>query len=168
MISAVIGVPDKLFLNTSIPVFLLVIEHNSKDVLFIDASKEFIKKAAQNDMEEKYIEKVVNTFLNRKEVEKYSYIASYEEIEENDFNLNIPRYVDTFEEEPLPDVRQILKDLKQIDEEETKIKADLYSMLNDLTGSKEDMEVVEMHKNILKPKKPAKEVIGQLSFEGLL
>ena len=168
MISAVIGVPDKLFLNTSIPVFLLVIEHNSKDVLFIDASKEFIKKAAQNDMEEKHIEKVVNTFLNRKEVEKYSYIASYEEIEENDFNLNIPRYVDTFEEEPLPDVRQILKDLKQIDEEETKIKADLYSMLNDLTESKEDMEVVEMHKNILKPKKPAKEVIGQLSFEGLL
>ena len=168
MISAVIGVPDKLFLNTSIPVFLLVIEHNSKDVLFIDASKEFIKKAAQNDMEEKHIEKVVNTFLNRKEVEKYSYIASYKEIEENDFNLNIPRYVDSFEEEPLPDVRQILKNLKQIDEEETKIKADLYSMLNDLTGSKEDMKVVEMHKNILKPKKPAKEVIGQLSFEGLL
>lgn len=168
MISAVIGVPDKLFLNTSIPVFLLVIEHNSKDVLFIDASKEFIKKAAQNDMEEKHIEKVVNTFLNRKEAEKYSYIASYEEIEENDFNLNIPRYVDTFEEEPLPDVRQILKNLKQIDEEETKIKADLYSMLNDLTGSKEDMEVVETHKNILKPKRQEKEVIGQLSFEGLL
>ena len=119
-------------------------------------------------MEEKHIEKVVNTFLNRKEVEKYSYIASYKEIEENDFNLNIPRYVDSFEEEPLPDVRQILKNLKQIDEEETKIKADLYSMLNDLTGSKEDMKVVEMHKNILKPKKPAKEVIGQLSFEGLL
>lgn len=168
MISAVIGVPDKLFLNTSIPVFLLVLEYHSQDVLFIDASKEFVKKAAQNDLDQQHIEKVVNTFLNRREIEKYSYIAKYEEIEENDFNLNIPRYVDTFEEEPLPDVRQILKNLKQIDEEETKIKADLYSMLNDLTGSKEDMEVVEMHKNILKPKKPAKEVIGQLSFEGLL
>lgn len=168
MISAVIGVPDKLFLNTSIPVFLLVLEHNSKDVLFVDASKEFVKKAAQNDMKEEHIEKVVNTFLNRKEIEKYSHIASYEEIEGNDFNLNIPRYVDTFEEEPLPDIRQILKDLKQIDQEETQLKADLYSMLNDLTGSKEDMEVVEMHKNILKPKKTAKEVTGQLSFEGLL
>lgn len=168
MISAVIGVPDKLFLNTSIPVFLLVLEYHSQDVLFIDASKEFVKKAAQNDLDQQHIEKVVNTFLNRREIEKYSYIAKYEEIEENDFNLNIPRYVDTFEEEPLPDVRQILKNLKQIDEEETKIKADLYSMLNDLTGSKEDMEVVEMHKNILKTKKPAKEVIGQLSFEGLL
>lgn len=89
-------------------------------------------------------------------------------IEENDFNLNIPRYVDTFEEEPLPDVRQILKNLKQIDQEETKLKADLYDMLNDMTGSKEDMEVVETHKNILKPKKQEKEVIGQLSFEGLL
>ena len=95
-------------------------------------------------------------------------VTKYEEIEENDFNLNIPRYVDTFEEEPLPDVRQILKNLKQIDQEETKLKADLYDMLNDMTGSKEDMEVVETHKNILKPKKQEKEVIGQLSFEGLL
>lgn len=168
MISAVIGVPDKLFLNTSIPVFLLVLEYHSENVLFIDASKEFVKKAAQNDMEQQHIEKVVNTFLERKEVEKYSYIATYEEIEENDFNLNIPRYVDTFEEEPLPDVRQILKNLKQIDQEETKLKADLYDMLNDLTGSKEDMEVVETHKNILKQKRQEKEVIGQLSFEGLL
>ena len=168
MISAVIGVPDKLFLNTSIPVFLLVLEYHSQDVLFIDASKEFVKKAAQNDMEQQHIEKVVNTFLERKEIEKYSYVATYEEIEENDFNLNIPRYVDTFEEESLPDVRQILKNLKQIDQEETKLKADLYDMLNDLTGSKEDMEVVETHKNILKPKRQEKEVIGQLSFEGLL
>lgn len=168
MISAVIGVPDKLFLNTSIPVFLLVLEYHSQDVLFIDASKEFVKKAAQNDLDQQHIEKVVNTFLDRREIEKYSYIAKYEEIEENDFNLNIPRYVDTFEEEPLPDVRQILKNLKQIDQEETKLKADLYDMLNDMTGSKEDMEVVETHKNILKPKKQEKEVIGQLSFEGLL
>lgn len=168
MISAVIGVPDKLFLNTSIPVFLLVLEYHSQDVLFIDASKEFVKKAAQNDLDQQHIEKVVNTFLNRREIEKYSYIAKYEEIEENDFNLNIPRYVDTFEEEALPDVRQILKNLKQIDQEETKLKADLYDMLNDLTGSKEDMDVVETHKNILKPKRQEKEVIGQLSFEGLL
>ena len=168
MISAVIGVPDKLFLNTSIPVFLLVLEYHSQDVLFIDASKEFVKKAAQNDLDQQHIEKVVNTFLDRREIEKYSYIAKYEEIEENDFNLNIPRYVDTFEEEPLPDVRQILKNLKQIDQEETKLKANLYDMLNDMTGSKEDMEVVETHKNILKPKKQEKEVIGQLSFEGLL
>lgn len=168
MISAVIGVPDKLFLNTSIPVFLLVLEYHSQDVLFIDASKEFIKKAAQNDMEQQHIEKVVNTFLNRKEIEKYSHIAKYEEIEENDYNLNIPRYVDTFEEEPLPDIQEILANLKEIDKEERKLKSELYDMLDDLTGNKDDMEVVEMHKNILKPKKQAKEVIGQLSFEGLL
>ena len=144
---------------------MLVLEYHSDNVLFIDASKGFVKKASQNDMNQQQIKKVVNTFLDRKEIEKYSYIASYEEIEENDFNLNIPRYVDTFEEEPLPDVRKIIKNLKQIDQEETRLKADLYSMLNDLTGSKEDMEVVEMHKNILKTKRPVKEVIGQLSFE---
>ena len=146
MISAVIGVPDKLFLNTQIPVFLLVLEKHSDDVLFIDASKDFVKKAAQNDMKEEHINKVIETFQKRKEVERYSHVASYEEIEENDFNLNIPRYVDTFIPEPLPDMKQILRDLKAIDDEETKLKEELYDMLDNLTGNKEDMKLIEAHK----------------------
>lgn len=73
MISAVIGVPDKLFLNTSIPVFLLVLEYHSQDVLFIDASKEFVKKAAQNDLDQQHIEKVVNTFLDRRDRKIFIY-----------------------------------------------------------------------------------------------
>ena len=93
LINAVIGLPDKLFLNTSIPVFVLILQYDSPDILFIDASKDFIKKSAQNDMTEQQTGKVVDTFLNRQEVERYSHITSYSEIEKNDFNLNIPRYV---------------------------------------------------------------------------
>lgn len=166
MINAVIGLPDKLFLNTSIPVFLLILERNSNNVLFVDASKEFTKKSKQNDMEDAHIEKIVNTFQDREEIEKYSHIASYEEIEKNDFNLNIPRYVDTYEEEPLPDIEKILQELTKIDEEEEKTKAELYKMLDELTGSKEDEEAIEKHKRMLKKNK--REMIGQMTLEELL
>lgn len=73
-------------------------------------------------MTEQQTGKVVDTFLNRQEVERYSHITSYSEIEKNDFNLNIPRYVDSFVHEPLPDVRKILTNLREIDEEEKKLK----------------------------------------------
>ena len=118
-------------------------------------------------MKEEHINKVIETFQKRKEVERYSHVASYEEIEENDFNLNIPRYVDTFIPEPLPDMKQILRDLKAIDDEETKLKEELYDMLDNLTGNKEDMKLIEAHKNILK-KKPKEQEYGQMTFEGLL
>lgn len=156
LINAVIGLPDKLFLNTSIPVFVLILQYDSPDILFIDASKDFIKKSAQNDMTEQQTGKVVDTFLNRQEVERYSHITSYSEIEKNDFNLNIPRYVDSFVHEPLPDVRKILTNLREIDEEEKKVKDELYKMLQDLTGNAEDMNAIEMHKIILNPKQRRK------------
>ena len=156
LINAVIRLPDKLFLNTSIPVFVLILQYDSPDILFIDASKDFIKKSAQNDMTEQQTGKVVDTFLNRQEVERYSHITSYSEIEKNDFNLNIPRYVDSFVHEPLPDVRKILTNLREIDEEEKKVKDELYKMLQDLTGNAEDMNAIEMHKIILNPKQRRK------------
>lgn len=168
LINAIIGVPDKLFLNTQIPVFLLVIERNSENVLFIDASKEFVKGKKQNDLDKKHIKKIVNVFIERKEIEKFSHISTYEEIHENDFNLNIPRYVDTYEEEPLPDIQKILAELKRIDIQEEKAKKELYNMLEDLTGNKEDMRTIERHKALLKPRQQKKEMIGQMTFEGLL
>lgn len=167
MISAVIGLPDKLFLNTQIPVCLLICERASENVLFIDASKEFIKNAAQNNMKKEHIEKIVSTFIERKEKEKYSHVASYDEIKENDFNLNIPRYVDSFEEEHLPDIENILCKLKTIDEEEIKTREKIYGFLDELTGNEEDMKMVEKHKRILK-RNTKKETMGQLSFEDLL
>lgn len=153
LIHAIIGLPDKLFLNTSIPVFVFVLQKNSENVLFIDASKDFVKKSAQNDMTEEQISRVVSTYLNRNEIDKYSHIASYSEIEENDYNLNIPRYVDSFIPEPLPDATEILENLKTIDEEEQMVKTELYKMLSILVGNDEDMKIVQDHKRIIKPNK---------------
>lgn len=153
LIHAVIGLPDKLFLNTSIPVFIFVLQRKSENVLFIDASKDFVKKSAQNDMTEEQISRVVSTYLNRNEIDKYSHIASYSEIEENDYNLNIPRYVDSFIPEQLPDATEILENLKTIDEEEQMVKTELYKMLSNLVGNDEDMKIVQDHKRIIKPNK---------------
>ena len=85
-----------------------------QDVLFIDASNEFEKVKNQNKLRPEDIEKIVNTYANREEIEKYSHRASLEEIRENDFNLNIPRYVDTFEEEEPIDLDEVCIELKKI------------------------------------------------------
>lgn len=153
LINAVIGLPDKLFLNTGIPVCLLILEKNSPNILFIDAAKEFEKKSAQNDMTKMQIQKTVDAFHNRSEKERFAHVATYSEIENNDYNLNIPRYVDTFVSEPLPDMKELLRDLKEIDEEEHKAKNALYKMLGQLEGSDEATDLVYRHRKILKPKK---------------
>lgn len=155
LINAVIGLPDKLFLNTSIPVCLLILEQNSRNIFFIDASKDFEKRAAQNDMTSDQIHRVVDAFKQRKDIEKYAHIATYEEIVRNDYNLNIPRYVDIFEAEPLPDVERILNELRSINEEEEKIATNLYRMLGELTASREDEKQIEKHRELLKGKPKA-------------
>lgn len=76
-------------------------------------------------------------------------MASYEEIKDNDFNLNIPRYVDTYEPEPLPDMKTLLKELEEIRQEERKTMSDLYEMLGDLVGPVEDMAIIDTHRQIL-------------------
>ena len=152
LINAVIGLPDKLFLNTSIPVCLLILEQDSPNVFFIDASKDFEKKASQNDMNTDQIHRVINIFKKRKDLEKYAHIADYEEISGNDYNLNIPRYVDSFEEEPLPDIENILRELKKIAEEEKIVTGSLYGMLGELTGTKEDTRQIKKHRKMLENK----------------
>lgn len=172
MINTVIGLPDKLFLNTNIPVCLLILERNSPNILFIDASKDFQKKSAQNDMRTDQVQRIVDVFDRRQDCEKYAYVASYEEVERNGYNLNIPRYVDSFKEEPLPDIEVILSNLKRITEEESTLQNELHKMLGDLTGGREDMEQVKKHREILKPqsrKKVAqKECTGQMELGDLL
>lgn len=87
------------------------------DVLFIDASREFEKDKNQNKLTAVNIQKIVTTYQNRQDVDKYAHVASPAEIKANDYNLNIPRYVDTFEPEPEIDLNQVKADLKQLDEE---------------------------------------------------
>lgn len=105
-ISSIIGLPSNLFFGTNIPVALIVLtkKRKEKDVLFIDASKEFEKGKNQNFLLEEHQSKIFQAYSKRKTIDKYAHVASFNEIKENDFNLNIPRYVDTFEEEEPIDI----------------------------------------------------------------
>jgi len=122
-LDAVIGLPANIFYGTSIPTCILVFKkcrENEKNVLFIDASQHFSKEKNQNILKEEDINKILDTYRNRKAEDKYSYVASLDEIKENDYNLNIPRYVDTFEEEEPVDLKAVTKEIKSIDEEMNK------------------------------------------------
>lgn len=116
-LSAVIGLPDKMFRNTSIPVCVMIFENNSEDVLFIEASKHFKTEGKFNYLTAENIDKIVDTYRNRKTVDKFSHLASLKEIEENEFNLNIPRYVDTSVREPLPDINALLDETFMLEKE---------------------------------------------------
>lgn len=119
-LDAVIGLPANIFYGTSIPTCILVFKkcrEDSDDVLFIDSSKHFEKKKNQNYLRAKDIEKLVTTYRERIQEDKYSYKASLKEIKENDYNLNIPRYVDTFEEEEEIDLDEVSVELKELDKE---------------------------------------------------
>jgi type I restriction enzyme M protein len=117
-LDAVIGLPANIFYGTSIPTCILVLKkcrEQPEDVLFIDASAYFEKAKNQNYLRDEDVEKIISTYRERLEEDKYSYRAKLEEIKENDFNLNIPRYVDTFEEEEEIDLGEIAQELRQID-----------------------------------------------------
>ena len=91
--------PSNIFFGTSIPTVILVFKksrENEDSILFIDASNEFEKGKNQNNLTDANVEKIVDTYVNRKTIDKYSYVASIDEIKENDYNLNIPRYVRYF------------------------------------------------------------------------
>lgn len=117
LIDAVIGVPDKLFLNTSIPVAIIVFNKNKTDnnILFIDGSKDFDKNGKQNVMNDKHISKIVDAYHSRKNVAKFATVVRKQEIIDNDYNLNIPRYVDTYEKEPVPAIDETISNLINIE-----------------------------------------------------
>jgi type I restriction enzyme M protein len=118
-LDAVIGLPANIFYGTGIPTCILVLkkkrEHNG-DVLFIDASQHFEKVKTQNYLRKEDITKIISTYKNRTAEDKYSYVAPLSEIAENDYNLNIPRYVDTFEEEEAVNLKAVSKELKTVAE----------------------------------------------------
>ncbi len=117
-LDAVIGLPANIFYGTGIPTCVLVFKkcrENPEDVLFIDASARFEKAKNQNLLREEDIEKIITTYRQRTVEDKYSYRAGLAEIEENDYNLNIPRYVDTFEEEEPIDLAAVTQEMKVLD-----------------------------------------------------
>lgn len=141
ILDAVIGLPANLFLNVGIPVAFLIFDksrekgganENRKDVLFIDASKEYVSGKKQNTLSEEHINKIVDTYKNRREIEKYSHIATFDEIRENDFNLNIPRYVDTFEEEEEVDLAKVKVEIVDLENELQKVQSQMTEYLKEL------------------------------------
>lgn len=141
LLDAVISMPANLFLSTPIPVAVLVFDRRREsggsrarttDVLFIDASREFKQAKTQNILEEAHIAKIVDTFNARRDVEKYSRLVPLTEIEENGCNLNIPRYVDTFEAEAEIDVKAVQIEIKQLEAELVEVKKRMASYLKEL------------------------------------
>jgi len=130
-LDTVIGLPPNLFYGTSIPTIILVLKKNrkKKDVLFIDASKEFEKGKNQNYISDENINKILETYRARKDVDKYAHVASNEEIKENEYNLNIPRYVDTFEEEEPIDLQEVIKQIEEDNKEIEQLEREIAEQL---------------------------------------
>lgn len=142
VIDAVIGIPEKLFMNTGIPVVILVLKNKRQrnDVLFIDATKDFTKQGKINILEPTHIDKIAAAYKSRGEIKKFSHVATMGEIEKNDFNLNIPRYVDTFEEEETEPLDQCLCDLADIEKEIHNSELAFGKMINQLVGTTEQAQ----------------------------
>ena len=138
LLDAVIGLPANLFPTTSIPVAILVFDRSRegeggnakrKDVLFIDASKGYQLGKKQHSLRDEDIEKILATYRDRKSVEKYAHLASLEEVAENDFNLNIPRYVDTSEEETLIDIDAVQQEITKLEKELAQVRGEMDKLL---------------------------------------
>jgi type I restriction enzyme M protein len=141
LLDAVVGLPSNLFTTTGIPVAVLVFDRSReqgganeerKDVLFIDASKEFTSGKTQNLLEEEHITNIIDTYRTRKEIDKFSHRAMPEEIKENEFNLNIPRYVDTFEPEEEIDIAALQKQINTLEAELASVRTRMAGYLKEL------------------------------------
>lgn len=134
LLDAVIGLPENLFFGTGIPAAILVFKKNRKkdDVLFVDASHEYEKDKNQNVLRQCDIEKILDAYERFETIDKYSYKAAFKEIEENDFNLNIPRYVDMFEEEEMIDMDEVANNIYNIKKELSDVENEMNKYLKEL------------------------------------
>ncbi|MCG7645076.1 type I restriction-modification system subunit M [Alteromonas sp. Cnat3-28] len=134
LLDTVIGLPEKLFFGTGIPAAILIFKKHKTDnnVLFIDASREFKSGKNQNQLTPDNIQKIIHTYKARENVDKYAYLASFDEIKENDFNLNIPRYVDTFEEEAEIDLVAVRNERVQLKNELQALETEMEGYLKEL------------------------------------
>ncbi len=141
LLDAVIGLPGNLFPTTNIPVAIMVFDRtrekggareDCRDVLFIDASREFVSGKNRNSFSEEHLARIMKTCSDRVEVEKYAHIANSDEIRENDFNLNIPRYVDTFEEEEEIDIDSVQQEIDQLEKELAEVRAKMAEKLREI------------------------------------
>lgn len=137
LLEGVIGLPSNLFFGVGMPAALMFLSRNKKDkkVFFIDASREYAEGKNQNRLREQDIDKIVSTWRKRKNVDKYAYLASFDEVKDNEFNLNIPLYVDTFVEETPVDLEAVAAQIRQLEATLTDSRAALSKALADLWKS---------------------------------
>jgi type I restriction enzyme M protein len=141
LLDAVIGLPGNLFPTTNIPVAILVFDRSRekggaredcKDVFFIDASREFVSGKNQNTLSEDHLARIMETYSARTEEDKYAHVAKFDEIKENDFNLNIPRYVDTFEEEEEIDIDAVQVEIDALEKELSAVRLEMAEKLKEI------------------------------------
>ena len=142
LLDAVIGLPGNLFPTTNIPVAILLFDRSRErpgnaepqlgNVLFIDASREFVSGKNQNTLSTEHLDKIIGTYKERKEVAKYAHVAEFAEIRENDFNLNIPRYVDTFEEEEEIDIDAVQAEIDKLEQELAEVRVKMAEKLKEI------------------------------------
>jgi len=140
LLDCVIGLPANLFYGTSIPTCVLVFKGReargaNKDILFIDASNEFEKGKNQNKLSQDNINKILTAYCDRKDMDKYAHVADLHEIKQNDYNLNIPRYVDTFEEQPVVPLSQLARELTEVNQDIESTTKELFKLMSELQGT---------------------------------
>ncbi|PEA18103.1 type I restriction-modification system subunit M [Bacillus cereus] len=151
-IDTVIGLPANILFGTSIPTTLIILKKNrdSKDVLFIDASNDYTKGKNRNVLEDTHIDKILDVYKRREDIRKYAHVANFDEIVENDFNLNIPRYVDTFEEEEPISLVEVAHNMQKTQKQIAESNRILGQMVQELTGTtKEAQQELEQSINLL-------------------
>jgi len=152
-IYAVIGLPPNIFYGTSIPTVVLILkkgrENNGRDVLFIDASNSYEKQKNQNILRPKEdIRPIIDAYKLRKNISKYAHLASFDEIVSNDYNLNIPRYVDTFEEEEQIDIVALSKEMTDLNGKIKESETEFLGLLDQLAITDETRDIIEATKQI--------------------
>jgi type I restriction enzyme M protein len=151
-IYAVIGLPPNIFYGTSIPTVVLILkkdrENNGRDVLFIDASNDYEKQKKQNNLRPEDIQRIIDAYKARKNISKYAHLANYNEIVANDYNLNIPRYVDTFEEEEQIDIVALSKEMTDLNAQIKNSEFEFLGLLDQLAVTDETRDIIEATKRI--------------------
>lgn len=142
LLDAVVGLPGNLFPTTSIPVAILVFDRSRekgganqdrRDIIFVDASREYLPGKNQNALSDEHIKKIVEAVKARRNMDKYAHLTSFEDIRGNDFNLNIPRYVDTFEEEEEIDIDAVQREIDRLEAELAEVRAQMTEKLKEIT-----------------------------------
>lgn len=140
-LKAIIGLPDKLFLNTQIPVCVIALDKsNNEKTIFINAANDFEKGSNQNILKPEHTEKIVNTYKNLKEIDRYSHIATPKEFEDNDYNMSVSRYVDTYVPDEPIDIVKVTEELVKLEEKRRELNRNILEALKEMKGSDSESE----------------------------